>query len=446
MSRVLAAQVGSYVNQIASAVLPEGSSGPAEGTTVQLQGWVHSLRLLGSNLAFLTLRDRSGMVQAVLEGPLARPIPVESVVTVEGKVVAVPRPPGGVEVRATACEVVSAADSPLPFEINKKELRTGLEALLDHRVIGLRHPRQHAIFTVQSALVGAFRTYLVEQGFTQIFTPKIVAMGTEGGSNLFPIQYFDQQAYLAQSPQFYKQMMVGAGYERVFEVGPVYRAEEHNTSRHLNEYTSLDVEMGFIGSEEELMDLETALLRSMFANVATTCESELGLWGAVPPDVVEIPRIAMTEAQGILERRFGKLSPKGDLDPEGERLLCQHVAETGKPGLVFITRYPRAVRPMYAMPAPEDESLTASFDLLFNGLEVTTGGQRIHQPALLIESMESRGLNPKSFAAYLELFRYGMPPHGGFAIGLERLTARLLGLANVREAAAFPRDRTRLTP
>jgi nondiscriminating aspartyl-tRNA synthetase len=241
-------------------------------------------------------------------------------------------------------------------------------------------------------------------------------------------------------------MMVGAGYERVFEIGPVFRAEEHNTSRHLNEYTSIDVEMGFIASEEELMELETALLRSRFACVAESCERELSLYGVTPPVVRAIPRIPMAEAHAILERRFGKVSPRSDLDPEGERLLCQYVAETGRPGLVFVTRYPREVRPMYAMPAPEDASLTASFDLLFSGLEVTTGGQRIHEPGMLVESIRSRGLNPEAFSSYLEVFRYGMPPHGGFAIGLERLTARLLGLANVREATAFPRDRSRLAP
>ncbi|MFZ5825338.1 MAG: aspartate--tRNA(Asn) ligase [Bacillota bacterium] len=416
------------------------------GQTVKLQGWIHNLRLLGGSLAFLMLRDRSGMVQCVLEGALAQGIPTESVVTITGTVVSAPKAVGGVEVRAASVEILSEAESPLPFEINKKELKPGLETLLDHRVISLRHPLIHAVFTIQSVLVGAFREYLSNQGFTQIFTPKIVATGTEGGSNLFPIQYFDRQAYLAQSPQFYKQMMVGAGYERVFEIAPVYRAEEHNTSRHLNEYTSLDIEMGFIESEEDLMDLETGLLRHMFGAVGVKCEAELARWGATVPTITEIPRIPMAEAQAIIERRYGKLSPKGDLDPEGERLLCQYVSETGKPALVFLTRYPREIRPMYAMPAPEDQTLTASFDLLMNGLEVTTGGQRIHEASMLIESIRSRGLNPESFASYLEVFRFGMPPHGGFAIGAERLTARLLGLTNVREATAFPRDRTRLTP
>lgn len=427
--RVLAAQLGTYV-----------------GNTVTLKGWVHNVRHMG-NLAFLVLRDRTGLVQCVLEGELAgMPIENESVVAVSGKVVAAPKAIGGVEVSAVALEVISAPSMPLPFEINKKEVKAGLESVLDHRVLSMRNPLIHAIFTIQSALAGGFREYLTSQGFTQIFTPKIVATGTEGGSNLFPIEYFEQRAYLAQSPQFYKQMMVGAGYERVFEIAPVYRAEEHNTSRHLNEYLSLDLEMGFIQSEEDLMNLETGLLRHMFGKVAAECATEVALLGITVPEITEIPRIPVAEAQAIIERKYGKLSPKGDLDPEGERLICQYVSEGGKPALVFMTRYPREIRPMYAMPAPENPSLTASFDLLFNGLEITTGGQRIHNAQMLIESIASRGLDPESFATYLEVFRLGMPPHGGMAIGLERLTAKLLGLSNIREATAFPRDRTRLTP
>jgi nondiscriminating aspartyl-tRNA synthetase len=417
-----------------------------QGQAITLSGWVHRLRSLGG-VAFLLLRDRSGLVQCVLEGALAsNPPSLESVVTIEGTVQQNGRAPGGYEVQVSALHLHSQPTRPLPFEINHPELRANLETQLEHRVLSLRHPKTHAILTIQAAIAGAFRTYLSGQGFTQIFTPKIVAAGTEGGSNLFPLQYFEQQAYLAQSPQFYKQMMVGAGYERVFEIAPVYRAEEHNTSRHLNEYLSLDVEMGFIQSEEDLMALETELLRHIFATVASECEEALALHQVTPPTISEIPRLTMAEAQETLLRRYGKTSPKGDLDPEGERLICQYVAEQGKPGLVFLTRYPRSIRPVYAMPAPEDPTLTASFDLLFNGLEITTGGQRIHDPAMLVESIESRGLNPAHFAHYLEVFELGMPPHGGFAIGLERLTARLLGLGNVREASAFPRDRTRLTP
>jgi nondiscriminating aspartyl-tRNA synthetase len=427
--RVLAAELAAHV-----------------GETVTLKGWTHNFRHLG-NLAFLLLRDRSGLVQCVLEGELAgMEISNESVITVSGKVALAEKAIGGVEIQAAAVEIISPCVAPLAFEINKKALKANLETLLDHRVLSMRSPQIHAVFTIQSTLAGGFREYLAAEGFTQIFTPKIVATGTEGGSNLFPIDYFDQRAYLAQSPQFYKQMMVGAGFERVFEIAPVYRAEEHNTSRHLNEYLSLDVEMGFIQSEEDLMNLETGLLGHMFGKVARECAAELELLGVAVPEISEIPRITVAEAQAVIERKYGKTSPKGDMDPEGERLICRYVGEAGKPALVFLTRYPREIRPMYAMPAPENAALTASFDLLFNGLEVTTGGQRIHNPQILEESIRSRGMSPESFRTYLEVFRLGMPPHGGFAIGLERLTSRLLGLANVREATAFPRDRTRLTP
>lgn len=427
--------------RVLCAQIPESA-----GQAVTVQGWVHGIRRLG-RLSFVNVRDRSGIVQCVLEGELAEiPLSLESVVSVFGTAAEAPKAPGGVEVQAASLTCISSAASPLPFEINKKSLPARLDTLLDHRVLSLRHSKVHATFRVQSALAGAFRDFLSAEGFTQIFTPKIVASGTEGGSNLFPVDYFGQQAYLAQSPQFYKQMMVGAGYERVFEIAPVYRAEEHNTSRHLNEYVSLDAEVGFIRSEEELMDLEQVMLRHMLERVAAECGEELTLLGVdvVPPG--DIPRIPVAEAQRILERKYGKTSPKGDLDPEGERLICQYVAEGGKPAFVFVTRYPYDIRPMYAKPAPENAALTASFDLLFNGLEITTGGQRIHDYDELTASMLSRGLNPEHFAGYLELFRYGMPPHGGFAIGLERLTSRLLGQSNVREAAAFPRDRTRLTP
>lgn len=418
-----------------------------EGRQVIIQGWVHGVRHLGQ-VAFVDVRDRSGIVQCVLEGEwLDLSLTLESVVAVHGRAVPAAKAANGIEIHADRVEVLNRAASPLPFDLNKKHLKVRLDTMLDHRVLSLRHRKAHSIFRIESALAGAFRDYLTRHGFTQIFTPKIVASGTEGGSNLFPINYFEHTAYLAQSPQFYKQMMVGAGYERVFEIGPVYRAEEHNTSRHLNEYISLDAEVGFIRSEEELMDLEQELLKHMFDTVARQCENEFNLLEVEPLALTaDIPRMTVAEAHRILERKYGKLSPKGDLDPEGERLLCQYVAENNRPGFVFLTRYPREIRPLYAMPVADEAALTASFDLLMGGLEITTGGQRIHELDQLVASIRSRGLNPEHFDSYLELFRYGMPPHGGFAIGLERLTSRLLGLGNVREASAFPRDRNRLTP
>ncbi|HEY3314523.1 MAG TPA: aspartate--tRNA(Asn) ligase [Bacillota bacterium] len=417
------------------------------GRTVVAAGWVHVIRALG-NLTFIVIRDRDGLFQVVAEGhdDQVSALTIESVVRVTGKVALDERAPSGAEIRLSELEIVALAEQSLPFEVNKKDLLAGLDLVLDHRVLSLRHPKVHAIFSVQSEIMAGFRDFLSGRGFTEISTPKIVATGTEGGSELFALNYFDRPAYLAQSPQFYKQMLVGAGYERVFEVGHVYRAEEHNTSRHINEFTSLDLEMGFIDSDEDLMDLEDELLAHVFERVGWRCAPELELLEAKLPPAVKPARLPLAEVQGILAREYGKESPAEGLDPEGERLICEYMAVHGRGELVFVTTWPANKRPAYAYPDPDDPTLTRSFDLLFRGLEVTTGGQRIHLYPQLVESLTRFGLNPEGFASYLETFRLGMPPHGGLAIGLERLTARLLGLSNLREAALFPRDRTRLTP
>lgn len=417
------------------------------GSTATLQGWVHTCRHMGA-LAFVVLRDRSGLCQVVLEGELAaRDLPEESVVTLSGPVAAEPRAPGGCELRATALTVLAPPTRTPPFELGKKEVKAGLETLLEHRAYGLRHPKQNAVLKVAAEQVHAFREYLRGQGFTEIRTPKIVATGTEGGANLFPVMYFEQRAFLAQSPQLYKQMMVAAGYERVFEVGPAYRAEDHNTSRHLCEFTSLDVEMGFIASEEDVMDLETELLRHIFRATAEHCATELALWGAQVPEVpAHIVRLPVLEAQEILRRKYRKASPEGDLDTEGEKLICKYVAAEGQGAFVFLTKYPTRSKPFYIWPDPDNPDISRGFDLLLNGQEITSGGQRVHLPEVLIRNMLARKMNPANFAHYLEVFELGCPPHGGFAIGAERLTALTLGLGNAREASAFPRDRQRLTP
>ncbi|MCS6903075.1 MAG: aspartate--tRNA(Asn) ligase [Candidatus Bipolaricaulota bacterium] len=416
---------------------------------VFLQGWVYNLRPIGK-LCFLVLRDRSGTVQAVLydRADLAQQLREESVIELVGYVRRDERAPNGCEVLISDLKILSTPPEALPIQINRPRaaLNTRLETLLEHRVLGLRHPEIGAIFRVQAELVHGFREFLTHEGFLEVHTPKIVASGTEGGTELFPVQYFDRTAYLAQSPQFYKQMLVGAGFERVFEVGPVYRAEPHSTTRHLNEYISLDIEMGFIESEQDLLALEARLLRHIFARVRERCARELAIYSATVPDVPDkIPQITLAEAQEILQERFNKQNA-GDLDPESERLLCRYAQEELGCELLFVTHYPREKRPMYAMPDPEDPTLTRSFDLLYKGLEITTGGQRIHRYEMLVESIRGRGLDPKNFEFYLEVFKCGMPPHGGFAIGAERLTMQLLNLANVREASFFPRDRTRLTP
>ncbi len=417
------------------------------GERVLLKGWAHAVRMLGK-VGFLVLRDRSGAVQAVLEDQerTLRALPAGSAVALRGVVAKEPRAIGGVELRQVELELLSPAAPALPFEVNRPEIAAGLDALLDHRVLSLRHPRTAAVFRVQAELVRAFREGLRARGFLEVHTPKLVATGTEGGAELFSVDYFGRPAYLAQSPQFYKQMLVVAGFERVFEVGPVYRAEDHDTSRHLNEYLSLDLEMGFVDGLDDLLELEESLLEEMFAAVTAHAADALELWGAEVPRVRGIPRLRLDEARALLKTCCGHETPAGNLDPEGERLLSARVASEHGSDFVFITHYPAAARPVYALPDPSRPDLTLSFDLLFRGLEVTTGGLRIPCGETLRCRMRERGLDPTNFAPYLEAFDYGMPPHGGMAIGAERLTMKLLGLANVREASLFPRDRARLAP
>jgi nondiscriminating aspartyl-tRNA synthetase len=417
--------------------------GDHAGEKVIVQGWVHRVRELGG-IRFLLVRDRRGIVQCVL-GKEVIGLNNEDVVEMTGVVSLDERAPMGVEVQVESVTVISAAQPGLPIEVNQKRLTASLDTALDHRALSLRNPRVRAALKIQSELVHAFRECLGAEGFTEIHTPKIVCAGAEGGSALFPVDYFGRKAFLAQSPQFYKQIMVGV-FERVFEVAHVFRAEEHNTTRHLNEYLSLDLEMGFIESDGTVMDLEVRLLRSMFEHLALVCQVELEMYQVKVP-AVDPPRIPLAEAKEILLSKFGKeYDADDDLDPEGERLICRYIQEETGSELVFLTEYPVKKRPMYTMPHESKPGITRSFDLLYKGLEVTTGGQRIHDYEMLKSSIEGRGLDPSEFDYYLEAFKYGMPPHGGLAIGAERLTARLLDMPNVREATAFPSDTSRLVP
>ncbi|MGG2065879.1 aspartate--tRNA(Asn) ligase [Bacillus sp. S14(2024)] len=413
--------------------------------TVVLKGWVKKIRHLG-NISFLLLRDRTGVMQCVLEKEWAGyKVEVESVVQVTGKVIATDKTELGVELLVEDVKLLNSAEQ-VPFEVNKKKLQVGLDQMLHSRTLSLRHERVQAIFTIKSMLAHAFSEYLLQNDFTRIFTPKIVSQGAEGGANVFQLRYFEKDAYLAQSPQFYKQMMVAGGLERVFEVAPVYRAEHHNSSRHLNEYISLDVELAFIEDFYEVMQLETDVLRYMFEKVQQCCAKELQLLQIEMPVITDIPKLTVTEAQNVLQKEYRKESPIGDLDSEGEKLLGKYVKETYNSDFVFITHYPKETRPMYTMPNQENPSVTDSFDLLYKGLEITSGAQRIHNYTMLVRSFKEKGLNVENFQSYVDTFRYGCPPHGGFAIGLERLVYKFLNLSNVREASAFPRDCTRLVP
>ncbi len=412
---------------------------------VLVKGWIHKIHDLG-RIAFVTLRDKSGLVQLVLEESQKEGLRLEMALEVTGVVSENQKAASGLEIKVEKLKVVGAAHyDKLPFPINKEE-NVHLETQLNHRTISLRNPKIRAPFTIQEEIVTAFRDYLKHHHFSEIHTPKIISSGTEGGSEMFTVKYFDTRAFLAQSPQFYKQMMVGAGFERVFEIGHAYRAELHNTWRHLNEYVSLDIEMGFIEDENDIMDMEEGLLIHVLEHLRKACEKELEILEVDLPVIEKIPRIELETAREILLESFEKKSPPGNLDAEGEVLFSQYVKEKHNSDFVFLTRYPVSKRPVYTMPVEEEPELTRSFDLLFRGLEITTGGQRIHDYQQLKENMETFDLNPEDFDFYLDTFRYGMPPHGGLAIGLERLTMKLCQLENIREATLLPRDMKRITP
>lgn len=415
------------------------------GQEVVIAGWVQQVRQVGRQLAFWVLRDRSGWAQVVASDALAQTtMSPETVVRITGRVVT-SKSQQGYELQATQVTILAEA-APLPFELHQARITAGAEQIFNHRVLSLRHRQNQAVFRIKATIAQAFRSYLIANDFQEIQTPKIVATGTEGGAELFQMQYFDRSAFLAQSPQFYKQMLACAGFERVFEVGPVFRAESHDSSRHTNEFSSLDLEMAFIDDEAILMDLETELLRSIFAAVTKRNANELQLLGIELPQFERIPRLTLAAAQTILRQEWGHESPLGDLNPAGEKLLCQYAEQTWGIPLVFVTDYPSVTRPFYALTHGHDPSLTRSFDLLFRGVEITTGGLRIHDHGELVQAMQARGLDPETYAFYLQAFTHGAPPHGGLAIGLERLTARMLQLDNLRQATFFPRDRQRLVP
>ncbi|WP_020611973.1 aspartate--tRNA(Asn) ligase [Sediminispirochaeta bajacaliforniensis] len=413
----------------------------SNGQEVEVKGWIHRIRDLGG-VCFIMLRDRSGMVQLIFES--APDVTLESVVSVEGTVQENQKAPDGYEIQVSTMKVLSRAAADLPIQVNGDPDKLGIEAILDNRVISLRNPKIRSIFHLQSNILAYFAEYLRSQDFTEIKSSKLIGSGSEGGTGLFEVEYFDRKVYLAQSPQLYKQTMVASGMERVFEIGAAYRAEKHDTPRHLNEYVSLDVEMGFIESDQDLMDLETGILKHIFGRIAESDSAILEQWGASVPSqeaLDHIPRISHDEAKAILSERLGKRV--FELNPEGERELCEWALENHGVELVFVNAFPRKKRPFYTYP---DGMKTMSFDLLFRGLEITSGSRRINEYDMLVENIKRFGLDPAGLAGYLEVFKYGAPPHGGFAIGLERFTQKVLGLSSIKEASLFPRDRKRVTP
>ena len=419
------------------------------GQRVRVVGWLQSLRKLGA-ISFVVVRDATGVVQAVADAASLAALAgaqAESVIAVAGEVRAEPKAPGGVELCDIAIEVIAEASEPPPVLLGKNLANVTLPALLDHAVVANRFPQRRAIFRLGAAAMRGFRAALDAERFVEIQSPKLVETATEGGANVFAVDYFGRPAYLAQSPQLYKQIMVGV-FERVYEVGPVFRAEPHDTARHINQYTSLDVELGFIADHFDVMAQLTRVLRGMLAEVAASCGPELALLGARVPELPEtIPHLHFTEALELLAGPLGE-SVRGepDLPPAGERWLGEWARDHRASDWLFVTGYPMRKRPFYTHPDPERPEHSRSFDLLFRGTELVTGGQRLHRHADYVAALAARGLSSAPIAAYLSAFRHGMPPHGGFAIGLERFLMQLLDLPNIRLAVLFPRDLTRLSP
>ena len=413
-----------------------------ESQRTRIEGWVHRRRRL-SSVTFLIIRDRTGLTQVVVTDTETRAevdtLGEETVVRVEGVMTPNPKAPRGVEMTEPTITRLSAVAATPPVALWRPNLEASLPTLLDHAPVLWRHPAQQAVWRVAAASLRGFRRTLDDLAFTEIQTPKVVGGSTESGANVFEVDYFGETAYLAQSPQFYKQLMVGV-FERVYETGPVFRAEPHDTVRHHAEYVSLDAELGFIHDHRDVLAVLREAIAGMVSAIAATpgTPEELRL----PEVPTEIPVIHFSEAL----RLVGAPADEPDLAPEHERQLGEWSLREHGSDFLAVEGYPMAKRPFYTHPQPGDERWSNSFDLLFRGLELVTGGQRLHEYADYERALAAQGESTEAYASYLQAFRHGMPPHGGFAIGLERWVARLLEVDNIRRTTLFPRDLHRLTP
>ncbi len=424
-----------------------------DGKEVSIHGYIHRIREM-TGFSFVIIRTESDTVQCVYAPEFSdyrwdENLKEESCVRVTGKIVGSKDKDGNdrYELQIHNIEILSSPKELLPIVINKKQLDgIMLNTILDLRPISMRNPRERAIFKIQEGIARGFREFLTKNNFTEIHSPKINFAGAEGGTNVFKLDYFGKVVYLAQSPQLYKQALVGV-YERVFEIAPVFRAEHHDTSRHLNEYISMDFEMGFINSFKDIMNMETGALKYIMNLLKTEYANEIALLKADVPEINEIPSIKFMDAKKIIMEKY-KYTPTDmkDFDPKEEEILGNYAKSEFNSDFIFVTHYPSKKRPFYTMDDPDDPEYTLSFDLLFRGLEITSGGQRIHDYDMQVEKMKKLGMDPEEFATYLMLHKYGAPPHGGLGLGLERLTMHLLGFKNVREATMFPRDINRVTP
>jgi nondiscriminating aspartyl-tRNA synthetase len=421
----------------------------SQDSLTEIKGRIETLRDIGK-VVFAMVRDRTGLVQITIDkekysGPNLQ---TNDLVSIYGNIQQSGVRSGipGLEINVNNAEIISRAEQEYPIQILPKTTYN-LEMALNNRAISLRNPKLQNIFKIQASIAEYFREFLKTQDFIEIFTPKIVSQGAESGSTLFELNYFEKKAYLAQSPQFYKQIMAGSGLERVFEIGQVYRAEKHKTSRHLNEYVSMDYEMAFIDSFHDIIDVETGLIKHILNKLEENYGDVIKSFGVSLPNFENVPRISLMTMRDMISSKYGKnWDGIDDIDPEGERLATKIVKEQFGCDAVFLTEYPVSVRPFYTMPSSDNPKLTNSFDLIMNGVEVTTGGQRIHNYEFLKQRMHEYNIPEKENEGYLMAFKYGMPPHGGLGMGLERLTAQILQLENIKEASLFPRDRKRITP
>lgn len=424
------------------------------GKEITVRGWLHKKRLLGG-LNFIVIRDRAGLTQVVLQDEAEveklRGMQIGTILTVKGKAVEEPRAPGGAELHKPKIEVEVPVEYESPIEIDKplSHKPDNLDTLFDNRVVGLRNLKEQAIFKVQEAVKEGMRRYFRENDFTEFNSPKLLPGATEGGAEVFKLDYFGKEATLAQSAQFYKQVMVGV-FERVFEINPTYRAEPSATTRHMTEFIHLDVEMGF-AELEEIMDVAGNMLTSVCNYVWETCESQLKMWEAVKPILpAKIPRLSLAEIHDLYSNDTGtKTVGEPDMRPDEERWITDYAAKHFKSEAVFVTDWPAREAKFYHRVNEAKPEFAERFDLIFRGVEISTGSMREHRYDKLMKQLKDKaGGDPEhpGFKYYLQAFRYGMPPHGGFAMGLERVTEKLLGLANVKEATLFPRDINRLAP
>ncbi len=419
------------------------------GDTVTVEGMIHRIRAMKS-FAFFVLRTQRNLVQCVYEpGDGGKPVSEfneEDSVRITGTLVEDKRSALGFEIHIKDIHVLSSPAAALPIVINKKKLDCNVDIKLDYRPISLRNPHERAALKIVDGIVDAFRTFMHSEGFTEFVPPKIVSAGAEGGADMFEVDYFGDKALLNQSPQMYKQMMVGV-FKKVFTVAPVFRAEKHSTSRHINEFEGLDFEMGFINSFEDIMAVEARFMKFMFEHLRSEYSAELNELGVELSEIKDIPVFRFMEIKEVIAERYNReFRNPNDLDPEEERLIGEYAMEEYGSPLVFVTHYPSKKRPFYAMDDPENPKYTLSFDLLLNGAEVTTGGQRIHDYQMQLDKINARGMDPEEFSDFLMMHKYGMPPHGGLGIGLERLAMKLLGVDNIRNVTAFPRDIGRIRP